>query len=70
MVIVLIVIVIVEMIICEQNQSVIDPVALFLNKIANTRIFEPASLLIVVISYLSQLIFECKMSGPFQYART
>ena len=68
--IVLIVVVILEMMICKQSQSVIDPVALFINKIANTRIFEPASLLVVLILYLSQLIFECKMSGPFQYGRT
>ena len=56
--------------ICKQTQSVIDPVASFINKIANTRIFEPVSLLVVVILYLSQLIFECKLSGPFQYGRT
>ena len=50
--------------ICEQTQSVIDPVELLINTIAITRICKPALLLVVLILYLSQLIFECKISGP------
>ena len=63
-VIVLIVVVIVEMMICKQTQSVIDPVELLINTIAITRICKPASLLVVLILYLSQLIFDCIISGP------
>ena len=60
MVIILIVVVTVDTVICEQTQSMIDPVALLINKIASTRICKPASLLAVVILYLCQLISECK----------